>query len=94
MTDPRERLYVIREIPSFEEDLEDGVEGHQTNTVFTIAGGQVIPDDDHGDTAGETDHDQPHHILRIPGQKKDGQKKHEDRADDPVLNQRERVRTR
>ena len=61
--------------------------------VFAILGvaiGEFVPDDDHGDAAREPDEDEPHHVLRHVGQKGDGEHEHENRADDPVLDQRER----
>ena len=68
-----------------EQHLEDGVEGHQPGAVFGIALGQVVPDDDHGDTAGQADDDQTHHVIRVTPEKSDGQQEHEDGADHPVL---------
>ena len=70
-----------------EKDLENGVKGHQSGAVFRVPRGQFVPDDDHGNTAGQADHDQTHHVFRVAGQKKDGQKKHQDGTDDPVLDQ-------
>ena len=55
--------------------------------VFRVALGQVVPDDDHGDAAGQADDDQPHHVMRVAAEKGDGQQKHEDGADHPVLHQ-------
>ena len=68
-----------------EQHLEDGVEGHQAGAVFRIALGQVVPDDDHGDAAGQADDDQAHHVIRVALEKGDGQQEHEDGADHPVL---------
>ena len=47
-----------------EQHLEDGVEGYQPRAVFRVAPGQFVPDDHHGDAAGETDEDESHHVLR------------------------------
>ena len=51
--------------------------------------GQVVPDDDHGDAAGQADHDQADHVLRVAAQEEDRQHEHQDGADDPVLHERE-----
>ena len=55
--------------------------------VFRVALGQVVPDDDHGDAAGQADDDQTHHVLRVTPEKDDGQQEHQDGADHPVLDQ-------
>ena len=56
--------------------------------VLPISCWQIIPHDDHGNAPGQTDQDQAHHILLVPGKERDGQKEHENGADDPVLDQR------
>src|SRR3990170_468447 len=48
--------------------LENAVEGYNPGGVFRVASGQFVPHDDHGDTARQTDHDQPYHILGIAAQ--------------------------
>ena len=48
-----------------EKDLEDGVKSHEPCTVFSVPLGQVVPDDDHGDAAGQADQDEPHHVVGI-----------------------------
>ena len=45
-----------------EQHLEDGVEGNQASAVFGVAFGKVIPDNDHGNTAGKADHNQSLHV--------------------------------
>ena len=35
-----------------------------------LPGGQIVPDDDHGDAAGQADHDQAHHVFRVAGRKR------------------------
>ena len=72
-----------------EEHLEDRVEGDQAGAVFGVALGQVVPDDDHGDAAGEADHDEPDHVLGLVAQEEHGQAEHQDRANDPVLHERQ-----
>ena len=49
--------------------------------------GQIVPHDHHGDAAGQTDQDQPHHVFLVPGKKGDGQQKHQHGPDHPVLDQ-------
>ena len=72
-----------------EEHLEHRVEGHQSGGVLAVALGQLVPDDDHGDAAGQADHDHALHEPGLVGQEQDGQEEHEDGADDPVLHERE-----
>ena len=72
-----------------EEHLEDRVEGDQAGAVFAVALGQVIPDDDHGDTTGKADHDQADHVLGLVVQEDHRQAEHQDRANDPVLDERQ-----
>ena len=70
-----------------EQHLEDRVKGDQAGTVLAVAARELIPDDDHGDAAGQTDHDQPDHVLGLVGKEGDGEEEHQDRPDDPVLDQ-------
>ena len=77
-------------IDRVEQDLEDRVEGHEPGAVLGVATRQLVPHDDHGDAAGQTDQDQTHHVFMVTGEKADRQQKHEDRADHPVLHQRQR----
>ena len=70
-----------------EQDLEDGIERHQGRAVLRVAPRQLVPDDDHGDAAGQPDHDQADHVLGVVPQKRDRQDEHQDGADHPVLHQ-------
>ena len=70
-----------------EEDLKNGVKGHEPCTVFSVTGGQVIPDDNHGYTAGQPDQYEPHHVFVMTRKEGDGQQKHQDGANDPVLDE-------
>ena len=72
-----------------EEHLEDGVEGHESRAVLGVALGQVVPHDDHGDAARQADEDQAQHVLRPVAQEEHGQAEHEQRTDDPVLQERQ-----
>ncbi len=56
-----------------EKDLEDRIEGDQAGAVLAVAAGQLVPHDDHGDAAGETDQDQPDHVLGFVGEQGDGE---------------------
>ena len=76
-------------VDAVEQHLEDAVERHQPGGVFGVAFGQLVPDDHHGDAARQADHDQPDHVLGIAAQEDDRQHEHQDRADDPVLEQRQ-----
>ena len=51
--------------------------------------GQFVPDDHHGDAARQPDHDQAGHVFGITAQEDDRQGEHQDRTDDPVLQQGE-----
>ena len=72
-----------------EQDLEDRVEGHQPRGVLGVAAGQVVPHDHHRDAAGEPDQDQTGHVLGGVAQEDHGQREHQQRPDDPVLDQRQ-----
>ena len=72
-----------------EEHLEDRVEGDEPRTVLRVALRKLIPHDDHGDAAGEADHDEAHHVFRVTPQEYDGQDEHQDGADHPVLHERQ-----
>ncbi len=74
-------------VDRIEQHLKDRVEGHQSRAVFGIALGQVIPHDDHGDAAGEADHDEAHHVLGLVAQKEQRQPGHQHRPHHPVLQQ-------
>ena len=73
-----------------EQDLEDRVEGDQSGRVFPVPLGQVVPDDDHGDAAGQADHDQAVHVFGLVAEEDDGQGEHQERPDDPVLDEGQR----
>ena len=72
-----------------EEHLEDAVEGHEAGGVLGVAPGQLVPDDHHGDAARQADHDEADHVLGVVVQEDDGQEEHQERADEPVLHERE-----
>ena len=76
-------------VDRIEQDLEDGIEGHQPGGVFRVALGQFVPHDHHGDAARQADQDQARHVFRIAAQEDDGQHEHQHRADHPVLHQRQ-----
>src|SRR5699024_3850396 len=70
------------------EDLEDRVDGHQYRGGFAVAAGQVVPDEDHGDAAGEPDDDQPGAVFGQVGQEDPSEDEHESRGQHPVDHQR------
>ena len=70
-------------------NLEDAVERDQTGAVFAVALGQVVPNEDHGDAAGDAHEDEADHVVRVIAEKKDRQDKHQDRTNHPVLQQRQ-----
>ena len=70
-----------------EEHLEDGVEGDQDGGHLPVAAGQVVPDQHHGDAAGQADQDDPGAVGGLVGQQQPGQREHQRGADDPVERQ-------
>ncbi len=51
--------------------------------------GEVVPDDHHGNAAGESHQDDSRHVQWIGVEEEDRQETHEDRADRPVLDKGE-----
>ncbi len=76
-------------IDAVEQHLEDAVEGHQPSSVFRVSLRQFVPDNHHRNAAGQADHDEAHHVLRVVVQEQDGQGEHQYRADQPVLHERQ-----
>ena len=74
-------------IHGIEQHLEYRVEGHQPRRVLAVTLGQFVPDDDHGDAAGQTDHDHALHKCRLIGKQEDREEEHEDGAHYPVLHE-------
>jgi hypothetical protein len=72
-----------------EQHLEHRVEGHEAGRVVAVTLGQFVPDDHHGDAAGQSDQDDALHESRLVEQEQDGEEEHEERSDDPVLHQGE-----
>ena len=73
-----------------EQDLEDRVEGDEPGDVLVVAARQLVPDQHHGDAAGKPDQDHARHVLRVVAQEDHGEREHQHRADDPVLDERQR----
>ena len=69
------------------DDLEDGVDGHEDGSGLPVAAGQVVPDEDHRDAAGQADDDQAGPELGLVRQEDPGQGEHQRGADDPVQEQ-------
>lgn len=69
------------------DDLEDGVQRDQDGGGLAVAARKVVPDDDHGDTAGQPDDDQARAVLGQIRQEQPRQREHERRSDDPVQQQ-------
>ncbi|MBK7399566.1 MAG: hypothetical protein IPJ34_25730 [Myxococcales bacterium] len=72
-----------------EEHLEDRVERHETGAVLGVTLREVVPHDHHRDAPGQADEDQPEHVLGLVPEEHDREREHQDRADDPVLHQRQ-----
>ena len=71
------------------DDLEHRVDRHQHGGQLAAAVGEVVPDEDHRDAAGEAHDDQPGAQLGQVGEEHPGQGEHEQRADHPVQDQGE-----
>ena len=70
------------------DDLEDRVERDQNGGGLAVTAGEVVPDDDHRDAAGQADDDQPGAVLGQVGQQQPGQREHQRRTEHPVQDQR------
>lgn len=55
-----------------------------TNPVHILA---FVPGNHHGNTACQPDHNQPDHVSWLVLQESDRQREHQNRSDDPVLQQ-------
>ena len=73
-----------------EQHLEDRVEGDEAGGVFGVAGREVVPHDHHRDAARQPDDDHPGHVLGIVAQEQYGEREHQHRPDEPVLDERQR----
>jgi len=49
------------------QDLEGGVEGDQHGGHLPVTAGEVVPDQDHGDAAGQADQDDPRTVGGLVG---------------------------
>ncbi len=67
--------------------LEDRVKDHEDGCRLAVATGQVVPDQDHGDAAGEADEDDAGSELRKVGKEDPGQGEHQRRPYKPVEKQ-------
>ena len=76
-------------VDGIKQHLEYGVKPHQGGAVLGAAAGQLIPDDDHGNAASQTDEDYAVHEVRRVSQEDYRQCKHQDGTNDPVLYQGE-----
>src|ERR1039458_9381191 len=77
-------------VKAVKEHLKDAVDCDQAGNVVRVTVGQLIPDQDHRDTACDADQDESAHIGGGAAKEHDGQEEHEHRPDDPVLDQRQR----
>ena len=70
------------------QDLKDGVEGHEDGRELPGAAGQRIPQQHHGDAAGQPDEDQAVTVVGQVGEKQPGEPQHDQGPEDPVERQR------
>src|SRR5690606_16244084 len=66
------------------DDLEDRVQGDEHGGGFAVTAREVVPDDDHGDAAGQADDDQPGPVFGQVGQEDPGEGEHQRGAEKPV----------
>ena len=71
------------------QDLEEGVKGHEACGQIPVAVGEIVPDQDHGDTAGKAHQDDPHHVVRMIRKKEHREHEHHHRPHHPVLDEGE-----
>src|SRR5581483_1240140 len=76
-------------IDAVEEHLKEAVKGNQSRRIISVAFGELVPDNDHRDTAGQPHENEPDHVFGIIVQEEQGQDKHKDRTNHPILNKRE-----
>ncbi len=70
------------------QDLEDRVESHQHRRQLDRAAGEGIPDEHHRDATRQADDDQAVAVGGEVREQQPGERKHHDRPDDPVEQQR------
>jgi hypothetical protein len=71
------------------DDLEDGVERDEDRGGLPVPAGEVVPDEDHRDAAGQAD-DEAGAVLRQVGQQQPREGEHERGSEDPVEQDRHR----
>jgi len=72
------------------DDLEDGVERDEDRGGLPVPAGEVVPDEDHRDAAGQADDDEAGAVLRQVGQQQPREGEHERGSEDPVEQDRHR----
>lgn len=76
-------------VSGVEEDLGEAIEGDEACGVLGAAFGEVVPDENHGDAAGDTDEDEAGHVAGLIAEEDDRENPHEDGADEPILHEGE-----
>src|ERR1019366_7680037 len=76
-------------IEAVEEDLKNTVDGDESSDVVCVAIRQLIPDQNHRDTASDANQDKAAHVGRFTAKKNYRKDEHERWPNDPVLNQRQ-----
>ena len=71
-----------------EQHLEDRVERHQSGGILAVAAREVVPHNHHRDAARQPNQDQAGHVFGLVAQEQHRKRKHENRSDNPVLNER------
>ena len=67
--------------------LEERVDGHEHRGGLPVPARQVVPDEDHGDAAGQADDYQPGSVGGRVRQQQPGQREHDRRSDHPIQHQ-------
>jgi hypothetical protein len=74
-------------IDAVKEHLKHTIKGDQAGGVFVVAPGQLVPHDYHGNAARQSYHNEANHIFGTVGEENNGQDKHQDWSNNPILDQ-------
>ena len=81
-------------IKAVEDHLEHAIESHQTCNIVRVPLCKFVPYQNHRNAPGNADENQATHVGGFTAKQSDGQQKHQYRANDPVLQQREAKHSR
>ena len=90
---PNERRQPCHENPRIdtkEKHLKNAVEGNEPRCVLRTPLREIVPDKHHCDTSREANHDEAEHELWLVRQEQCGECEHQNRANNPILDERDR----